>query len=109
MGAPFAAIPQHPFSVPSRGRLTGKTVSTQMLANVLSEQLGRSVHDHTGLHGYFDFTLQWTPDNETAADGQAGPSIFTAVREQLGLRLESSKGPVEVIVIDHIDRTPAQN
>ena len=70
--------------------------------------------DKTGLTGKYDFTLQWTPDDSQAPSafppgmGQppdpAGPSLFTAIQEQLGLKLESGKGPVEIIVIDHVER-----
>ena len=60
--------------------------------------------DRTQLDGRFDIDLEWSPD-QTATDK---PSIFTAVQEQLGLKLESSRGPVDVIVIDHIER-PSEN
>jgi uncharacterized protein (TIGR03435 family) len=102
-----------------RGRLTGSQVSAAMLANVLSNQLGRAVQDETGLKGVFDFKLEWEPDADTrstnvddaseSTGARSGPSIFTAIREQLGLRLEQRKGPVEVIVIDHIASTPTAN
>ncbi len=70
---------------------------------------GRPVVDQTGLKGSFDFTLKWTPDqsaDSTAKEADA-PSFFTAIREQLGLQLVSSKAPVEVIVIDHIEQPSA--
>jgi uncharacterized protein (TIGR03435 family) len=73
--------------------------------------INRTVVDRTGLDGRVDFTLRWTPPQPTSADGSgsaavidAGPGIFTALREQLGLKLESSRGPVRLLVIDHIDR-----
>jgi len=107
-----------------RGMVNGQGVEVQMLANVLSNQLGRPVVDRTGLTGRFDIKLQWTPDpgqSLTPLGGapppgvQAppppdpnGPSIFTAVQEQLGLRLESQKGPVEMIVIDRVEK-PSEN
>ena len=107
---------QNPFNMPGRGRLIGTQVSTGMLAKVLSDQLGRSVQDHTGLKGVFDFTLEWEPDMQsTSAEGmpagpaQTGSSLFTAIQEQLGLKLEPRKGPVEVLVIDHIESTPTEN
>jgi uncharacterized protein (TIGR03435 family) len=111
---------QDPFSMTARGHLTGSKVSAAMLANVLSGQLGHSVQDQTGLQGVFDFTLDWEPDTDAQSSGIDGapppstdvrtrPSIFTAIQEQLGLKLEPRKGPVEVIVIDHIDRTPTEN
>jgi uncharacterized protein (TIGR03435 family) len=66
---------------------------------------GRLVVDQTGLKGAFDFTLKWTP--EQLAASADGPSLFTAIREQLGLLLVPSKAPVEVIVIDHIEQPSA--
>ncbi len=81
------------------------------LANRLSGpvfKLGRPVVNSTGLLGTFDFTLDWTPD-DTAVDGAAGPSLFTAIQEQLGLKLEPSKSLVEVLVIDHVERVPLEN
>jgi uncharacterized protein (TIGR03435 family) len=93
-----------------------------MLAGTLSNQLGRPVIDKTGLTGKFDFKLDWTPDlgqNEgpfgKGPEGEAspppnndGPTLFTALQEQLGLRLESQKGPVEMIVIDKVEK-PSEN
>jgi len=110
---------QSPFSMTARGHLTGSQVTAAMLANVLSNQLGRSVQDETGLKGVFDFELEWEPDADAQsagvddapafADARTGPSIFTAIQEQLGLKLEPRKGPVEVIVIDHVESSPTEN
>jgi uncharacterized protein (TIGR03435 family) len=74
---------------------------------LLESVLGRVVSDNTGIRGEFDVKLTWTPDTEPAAD-QAGPSLFTAIQKQLGLRLESAKGPVEILVIDRAAR-PSKN
>jgi uncharacterized protein (TIGR03435 family) len=74
---------------------------------------GRPGLDRTGLKGNFDFKLEWTPDaaQSAATDGgpldPGGPSLFTAIQEQLGLQLESQKGLVETIVIDRVER-PAE-
>jgi uncharacterized protein (TIGR03435 family) len=68
----------------------------------------RPMVDMTGLKGYFDITLDWTPENIQPVPTDIGPSVFTAMREQLGLRLESQKSPFEVIVIDHAER-PSEN
>jgi uncharacterized protein (TIGR03435 family) len=83
------------------------------LTQELSRELGRVVIDKTGISGRYDVTLKWTPDAGTAfinsgTEGTApppdsGPSIFTAIQEQLGLKLESTKGPVQVLVIDHVE------
>lgn len=90
------------------GEIVGDGVSMADLARVLSQQIGRPIADETGLKGAYDFKLNWTPDmdtNSTAASTvDSGPSIFTAVQEQLGLRLEAAKVPVRVLVVDHIDR-----
>jgi len=101
-----------PFRMPGLGVLSGTHVTAAMLAKVLSGQLGRYVDDKTGFSSLFDFNLEWRPDEvagDVSADEGARPSIFTAVREQLGFRLIPEKGPVPVIVIDHVDRNPTAN
>lgn len=101
--------------------MRGTAIAMAPLVNALAQQLGRPVIDKTGLTGLFDFTLQWTPGAEQvpgpfAGDPAAappppvdsGPSIFSALQEQLGLKLESTKGPVEVVVIDSAQK-PSEN
>ena len=94
-------------------------VPMSRIAQLLTQSVGRPVIDKTGLTGYFDFTLQWTPQPGSempirpageppappppAADPD-GPNLFTAIQEQLGLKLESARGPVEVIVIDRLEK-----
>ncbi len=79
-------------------------------AEFLSEEAGRPVVDQTGLSGSYELTLDWTPDDAPAAnDSAAGPSLFTALQEQLGLKLDATKGPVEILVIDRANRTPTEN
>lgn len=98
------------FGMSAPGHLRGTRVTATMLANVLSNQTGRSVQDFTGLKGIFDFTLAWAPDSAAATAPEAAlPSLFTAVREQLGLKLESRRGPVDVIVIDQLANSPQAN
>ncbi|HKE27424.1 MAG TPA: TIGR03435 family protein [Bryobacteraceae bacterium] len=86
-----------------------RNVGPPLLAKYLSGQLDRMVVDKTGMQGTYDFTLKWTPDTaqtpalSSSTMGDA-PSIFTAVQEQLGLRLQPARGPVEVIVIDHVEK-----
>jgi uncharacterized protein (TIGR03435 family) len=93
---------------------TGFVVRSAPLATltlILSQVVGRTVVDKTGLTGRYDFTLQYTPERvRRGAEGEAAgnvdglPSIFTALQEQLGLKLESQKGPVEFIVVDHAEK-----
>jgi uncharacterized protein (TIGR03435 family) len=105
------------------GELNAQGIPMESLARLLSQQLGRTVVDKTGLKGNYDFTLQWAPEQGRAAMIQgpppgpgtvaapppesSGPSIFTAIQEQLGLKLESQKGPVENLVIDHVEKPSA--
>jgi uncharacterized protein (TIGR03435 family) len=71
---------------------------------------GRTVEDKTGLTGYYDLSLQWDPNNTSPSVSveSSGPSIFTALKEQLGLKLESTKAPLDTITIDHVER-PSEN
>jgi uncharacterized protein (TIGR03435 family) len=99
---------QNPFRVTAPGRLHGTEVSMDMLAKALSSQLGRSVRNETGIEGVFDFNLEWAPD--THSDGfETGASLFTAIREQLGLKLEARKGSARVFAIDSIEPLPTEN
>jgi len=97
-----------------KGKEVGRGALVRFLAEDLSDELGRRVVDQTGLTGRYDFTLKWTPDNSAAATNPAnagaetGPSIFTALEEQLGLKLVPVKAPIDVVVIDHIEK-PAEN
>lgn len=97
--------------------LEGKAVTMAALATTLSRTytaaLGRNVIDGTGLAGAFDIHLTWAMDPPASVPGAAGnasppdvagPSIFVALQEQLGLRLDPAKGPVEVLLIDHIEK-----
>ncbi len=85
-------------------------VSIHRFAEFLSEEAARPVADQTGLSGSYTLTLDWAPADAAAAnDPAAGPSLFTALQEQLGLKLDSTKGPVEMLVIDRAERTPSEN
>lgn len=109
-----------------RGQMIAQRTSLQMLANTLSMNLGRPVIDRTGLTKNYDFELKWTPEpgegrmagpggppppgerpEGASAPDLSGPSIFTAVQEQLGLKLESTKGPIPMIVIDKAEKPSA--
>ncbi|MBI2686544.1 MAG: TIGR03435 family protein [Acidobacteria bacterium] len=89
----------------NRGSLTAQRAPLSRFAQSLSHLVGQTVVDQTGIAGEFDFAMKWSPDNAPDADG---PSIYTAIQDQLGLRLESKKGPVEVIVIESIEK-PTEN
>lgn len=103
----------------ARGHLTAHAISISSLLSSLTQITGRTVLDKTGLTGEYDLTLEWTPDDASTSirgpDGasinvvaESGPTIFTAVQEQLGLKLESGKGPVDCLVIDHVE-PPTEN
>ena len=103
---------------PTRQTMTGHAVPIARLAYMLTRGLERPVLDETGLTGNYDFTITFSPDQSqspqtgggaigsapTVALDSAAPSLSTAVEEQLGLKLQSGKGPVEIIVVDHVER-----
>ena len=99
------------------GRLILTGIPLQQFTALLGTMLGRTVVDKTGLTGRYDIDLTYTPDQPIPAGinipGPAadpnGPSIYTAIQEQLGLKLESQKDQAEVLVIDHVDRQPGEN
>jgi uncharacterized protein (TIGR03435 family) len=98
------------------GSITGGADLKQIVVSA-KDALGSPVQDMTGLSGYYEFNLTWTPedkllagaDNTSTAPEDRPPSIFTALQEQLGLRLEPRKFPTEIVVVDHIERVPTEN
>jgi bla regulator protein BlaR1 len=89
------------------GKIVLKGSSLSLLANLLSSQgLSHTVVDKTGLTELYDITLQWSPDEVGSSDASL-PSVFTALQEQLGLKLEYNKNLIDVIVIDHIEKPSA--
>jgi uncharacterized protein (TIGR03435 family) len=125
-GRPPAGAPAGPPAPPQPGerptcgmfggfnRIAAGGVPLSQLAMYLSQRVNRVVLDRTGLAGFWDFELQFTPDQlpqgppppgapPLPAIDPNGPSIFTALQEQLGLKLDSQKGPVDVLVIDHVE------
>lgn len=102
----------------SYGTLTAVSVPVENIIPMLARMLGRTIVDKTGLKGRYDITVAWTPDESQTAmlppdapkppPSDAGPTIFTALQEQLGLKLESQKGPVEILVIDRAEK-PSEN
>ncbi len=112
-GANFCGVAPRP------GFMLGQRVPMTRIASELSPFAGRPVQDETGLAGAYDFQLTWTPDQFRSAGGKlvylngspidpSGPSFFTAVAEQLGLKLESKQGRIETLVIDHAE-SPSEN
>ncbi len=87
------------------GSVVSANTSISRLALKLSVLLKVPVVDETGVNGSFDFALRWIPDE--AADPTAGPSLFTAIHEQLGLRLEGRKVPVDMLVVDSAEAPSA--
>jgi uncharacterized protein (TIGR03435 family) len=133
--APPSTGPSDPSKPPARGTITGRlvlaggnvlgtiaatAVPIANLADMLQGQVGRVVIDKTGLNGVFDFNVKFTPEGALSTAPVAGPggpppaadpeapSLFTALQEQLGLKLESAKGSVEVLVIDSVSK-PSEN
>ena len=112
------------------GKLDLPKAPISALADVLSRVLDRPVLDMSESKASYDITLEFTPDESTrggmmgmrmagpgpgsgpdrpATDGAAAPNIFTAIQEQLGLKLESRKAPVEILVVDHAEKVPTEN
>ena len=124
--APLTAPSGLPSMLVGRGRITATAVPMSQLTEALarnSELANRPIVNQTGLTGSYDFTLLWTPQGTAPAFGGPGdgnqnpanavpdssaPSLFTALEEQLGLKLESTKAPADVVVIDHIEE-PSPN
>ena len=88
----------------SRAAMKASKMSMADIAAALRRQAGRPVEDHTGLKGNFDFQIEWAPEE---TPDSADPSLFTVLKEQLGLKLRPSKGTTETIVIDQIARPSA--
>jgi uncharacterized protein (TIGR03435 family) len=91
-----------------RARMRATNESMDAFAVKLTGQLQQPVTNATGLKGEYDFSLYWS-SAEVAAGAETGPTLFQALQQQLGLMLEPAKGEVEVLVIDHIEKTPTAN
>jgi uncharacterized protein (TIGR03435 family) len=104
-----------------RRRIAANSQSMPDLADLLGKQLGAPVEDKTGLKGAYDFTLDFALGSGRGADALIGPeagltsntadapNIFSAVQEQLGLKLEQKKGPIEIFVVDEAEKVPTEN
>jgi len=83
----------------------------KVLADIMARQLNEMVVDQTGIDGVYNFEFRFTRDDQIqpGPDTENVPTLFTAIQETLGLRLQAQKVPVEVIVVDHIERAPIEN
>lgn len=100
-GASFANCGTRTNRTPTSGKVTGSGITMETLARNLSGATGRQVVDKTGLAGSYDLELEFTPDQ---SPDTSGPSLFTAIQEQLGLKLDSQRAPIDVLVIDRVER-----
>ncbi|HEY4362565.1 MAG TPA: TIGR03435 family protein [Bryobacteraceae bacterium] len=89
-------------------KFTGQRANMSLMANMITRGLGIPVIDKSGLTNEYDFVLEWVPQEVADGPDGAGPTIFTALQEQLGLKLESAKVPAEVLVIDRLEK-PSEN
>jgi uncharacterized protein (TIGR03435 family) len=116
--------------MPGRMSMTVTKQTMAQFAESLANQMDRPVVDQTGLTKNYDFTLEFAPESggrgpmgmllppppssgdgglPHEADAQAAPSLFTALQEQMGLKLEQKKGAVDLLVVDHLEKTPTEN
>jgi uncharacterized protein (TIGR03435 family) len=106
---PCGELAHLPPSAPGANRFGGRDVPLSLLATSLPTQTGmavipRPVIDKTGLEGNYDFSIEWTPEDTSEVNNQeSGGTFQEALKEQLGLKLQPEKGPVEVLVIDHVE------
>jgi uncharacterized protein (TIGR03435 family) len=111
-GPKFKQTPDSPKPSPGwgtgNGTFNAKDISMTTTASVLTDLVHRTVINKTGLTGNYDLTLKWSEDVGTNSTTDTGPSIFTALQEELGLKLKPAKGPVETLVVDHI-AMPSEN
>ena len=107
---PCGMIAHLPPGAPGSNRIGGRNVTLALLASSLPAQTGlvtlpRPVIDATGLKGGYDFWLEWTPEDTSEVDNhESGGAFREALKDQLGLKLEPEKGPVQVLVIDHVEQ-----
>jgi uncharacterized protein (TIGR03435 family) len=108
-GAKIRAVekPEHPADMRTSagpGSLTVQKLNMNLFTQqIVRDIVGRPVVDKTGLTGYYDFKLEWNPDDSAQVGPNDRPSIFTALQEQLGLRLDGERGPVDVLTITHAE------
>jgi uncharacterized protein (TIGR03435 family) len=109
--APPAGAPRGGMMRFQQGKLEGLGIAVSGMTGFLARTVERTVIDKTGLTGKYDFTLTWTPDTGQATGASSdsnAPDLFTAIQEQLGLKLVASRGPVDTLVIDSVEK-PTEN
>ena len=96
------------------GRIAGEAIPVSLIAGILTGLAGRRVLDKTGVMGRYDVDLRYTPDlgqplgaTPEPTDSPDEQSLFGALQTQLGLKLETTRGPVEILIVDHIERPSA--
>jgi len=109
-GFPILPPSRHPMMMAANGHAVKRFAdeSMEQLAGELAGQLGHPVSDDTGLKGKYDFTMNWIMGGALSSD-DTGPTLFAALQQQLGLKLESKKGVADMLVIDHIEKAPTEN
>ncbi len=109
-GFPVFPPGRQPMMMAVDGRAVRRSAGESMeeLAQLLAGQLRRPVSDATGLTGKYDFTLKWIM-GEGPSSEETGPTIFTALQQQLGLKVESKKAMIDILVVDHIEKIPTEN
>ena len=110
----FPVLPPGPAmaSMNGRARLQARKEAMERFTERLANQLGQPVTDATGLKGEYDYNLYWVTDltgRGAGADVDSGPTLLTAIQDQLGLKLEATKGQIDVLVIDHVEKIPTEN
>ena len=104
---------------PGKATMNASGMTMTQLVEMLANQVDRPIVDGTGLTGKYDFTLEFAPEMRNmpsmpmmagggpVTEGESAPSLFTAVQEQLGLKMQDAKDPVEMLIIDHMEKPDA--
>jgi len=95
-----------------RARMRASNESMAKFATALAGQTGRPVEDKTGLEGEYNIELYWSSEGarpNAAVDLDTGPTLMEAIQDQLGLKLQQTKGQVDILVVDHVEKTPTEN
>jgi uncharacterized protein (TIGR03435 family) len=109
MSEPTAGPVTIPPGVNGQLRILSNRMPMATVVSLLSRYMRALVVDQTGLAGEFEVKLVWTPDDRPVPEDQRGASVFAAVQEQLGLKLESRKGPMQIMIVDHAEKVPTEN